>query len=217
MNGAEIHIVEDNASEREALQFLLRGEGYRVTAYAGAEELIAAVPEPPACIVTDLMMPRMTGLDLLKRLKAQLLLVPAIVITGYGNVAHAVDAMKSGAFDFVEKPYPPEDLLRCVATALSASRQRLAEKRELLAARRTLLRLTRREREIFMRLARGMTNKTIAHELGISDRTVESHRANIARKLGVSGLEGLIALDRRAAGQVGCAGSTAEFSRREQP
>ena len=198
MNIAEIHVVEDDASEREALKFLLRTEGYRVRAYAGGEELVATDPEPPACIVTDLMMPRMTGLELLRRLKPQLVLVPTIVITGYGDVAHAVNAMKIGAFDFLEKPYPPSALLRCVATALAASRKCLAASRDHLAARRMLLQLTQREREIFAFLARGMTNKTIAHELGISDRTVESHRANITRKLGVSGLAGLIALDRCA-------------------
>jgi len=199
MKSAEIYIVEDDASEREALQILLRSEGYRVAAHAGGEELIDVAPEPPACIVTDLMMPRMDGLELLARLQQHLVLLPTIVITGYGDVSRAVAAMKSGAFDFVEKPLSPEQLLRSVAAALAASRSQLIRQRDYIMARRMILRLTCRERQVFECLVKGMTNKGIAHELAISDRTVESHRANITRKLGVSGLAGLISLNRRAA------------------
>jgi len=193
-----IHVVEDDAGVRDALLFLFESEGYRVRTYSAAEELLAVSLEPPACIITDLMLARMDGLILLEQLQERNALAPVIVITGYGDVSRAVTAMKHGAFEFVEKPYRPDLLVRCVGQALELSRRLAAAQADWAAAQDLLHRLTPRERQIFDRLVDGLPNKAIAHDLAISDRTVESHRASITRKLGVFGLAGLIALNRRA-------------------
>jgi two-component system CheB/CheR fusion protein len=190
-----VFIVDDDLGQLEDMTNLLREHGRTVQAFAsGAAFLAAPHPTPPGCLVVDAFMPSMGGLELLERLRAEGRDLPAIMITGHGDVAMATQAMKAGAADFLEKPVRIDQLLASIERACerdkdtnkrSAWRQNAAER---------LARLTPREREIMDLVIVGRPNKIIAEELGISQRTVESHRAAVMKRTGVKSLPDLVRL-----------------------
>ena len=187
-----IHIVEDDQAMRESLAELLEDAGHTVRAYTRAEELLArGAAIESGCIVSDVRMPGMDGLTLLRRLRASGSTMPLMLITGHGDVSMAVAAMKAGAVDFLEKPFEADAFLAAVGTALRNTLSDInAEDAE--AARQRLQKLTSREYEVFERLVAGMSNKEIAAQLGISPRTVEFHRAHLMEKMAAKGLPELV-------------------------
>jgi len=189
-----IHVVEDDRPMRDSLVELLEDAGYTVRAYTRAEELLAqAAALEAGCIVSDVRMPGIDGLTLLRRLRTSGSTLPLMLITGHGDVSMAVNAMKAGAVDFLEKPFEADALLAAIDGAL---RHRLGETgaKDTDAARQRLLKLTPRENEVFDHLVAGRSNKEIAALIGISPRTVEFHRAHIMEKTEANGLPDLVRL-----------------------
>ncbi|ATQ69811.1 MULTISPECIES: response regulator FixJ [Methylosinus] len=190
---ATVHIIDDDDAVRDSLALLLSTEGLRVEAHESASVFLTHVqPGSPGCVVTDARMPEMTGIELLEEMKTRQLSLPVVVITAYADVDLAVQAMKQGAFDFLEKPFDNEALIACVRLALAFEREeqfRAAETQTIQARMQTL---TARESEVLARLLDGMPNKSIGRELGISVRTVEVHRANVMLKMNAGSLSELV-------------------------
>jgi two-component system response regulator FixJ len=188
-----IHVIDDDDAVRDSLSLLLTTEGLRVEAHPSATEFLARIrPEASGCVLTDARMPEMTGIELLEEMKARNLTLPVVVVTAYADVSLAVQAMKQGAFDFLEKPFDNEALVACVRSALAFEREeqfRAAETQTIQARMQTL---TARESEVLARLLNGLPNKTIGRELGISVRTVEVHRANVMLKMNAGSLSELV-------------------------
>jgi two-component system, LuxR family, response regulator FixJ len=188
-----VHIVEDDEAVRQSLAFMLSTAGIPVRIYDSATCLLASLATlQNGCLITDVRMPDMTGIELLQRLRAKDIKLPVIVITGHGNIPLAVEAMKSGAIDFIEKPFTEEAILRAVRGAENHARKlgrRSAEEKQVVAR---LASLSERERQVLEGLVAGNANKTIAHELGISPRTVEVYRANLMTKMRAKSLSELI-------------------------
>jgi len=192
---AIVYVVDDDAAILKSLGLLLRSEGYTVRTCASAQEFLSAYdPEHPGCVVLDVRMPGMGGLELQSELEARGISVPVIIMTGHGDVPMAVRAMRAGARDFIEKPFTNERLLERVREALQASASRFDELSRHAQVRGRLDQLSRREQEVLDHLVSGKLNKQIAAELGISVRTVEAHRARIMDKLEVRTLSGLVRL-----------------------
>ena len=188
-----VFIVDDDAEVRAALQLLMQSVGLAVEAFASARDYLDSFdPERPGCLVLDIRMPRMTGLELQKRLIEMGSKLPVIFITGHGDIPMAVEAMRQGAMDFIRKPFREHDLLDRIneALRLDDTENRRALNRQSLLDK--LAALTRRERDVFERVADGEMNKVIAAELGISERTVEVHRGQVMKKLGVKTLAQLV-------------------------
>jgi two-component system response regulator FixJ len=192
--GRTIHVVDDDDAMRESLVALLEDAGYDARAYASAEQLLARRRLEPGCVVSDIRMPGMDGLTLLRTLRAEGRELPLILITGHGDVPLAVAAMKAGAVDFLEKPFDAEALHAALATGLRQQAHPASRKIDSAAARRSLEMLTPREREVLERLVEGESNKEAAARLGVSHRTVEFHRAHIIEKTGAKGLPDLVRL-----------------------
>ena len=187
--GRTIHLVDDDEGIRRSASFMLRTSGYLVKTYAsGVEFLETAAEAAPGCVLLDVRMPGMDGLEVQKTLKARGIFLPVIVMTGHGDIAVAVQAMKSGAVDFIEKPFEKSTLVGAIESGFERLEQ--AGKRHARAdeAQARLKALTGRERDVLEGLVRGHPNKTIAYDLGISPRTVEIHRANLMSKLEVASL-----------------------------
>lgn len=190
-----VYIVDDDEAVRDSLSILLESKGYRVRSFGSAPEFLASAPSLPiGCLIVDIRMPEMDGLELQERLTARSLDFPLIVITGHADVPLAVRAMKAGAVDFIEKPFASETLLDSLDGALS----RLASPSERDPATDTavakLALLSSREREVLEGLLAGLPNKSIAYDLAISPRTVEIHRARVMDKMGARSLSELIRL-----------------------
>lgn len=188
-----VHVIDDDAGVRDSLAFLLATAGLTVRTYESAVAFLAVLPgAEDGCIVTDVRMPEIDGIELQRRLRAQGNTLPVVVMTGHGDVALAVAAMKAGAIDFIEKPFDDEVLLAAVRAALTRrlnEREREAHAREV----RTRLRsLSERERQVLDGLVAGKPNKIIAYDLGISARTVEIYRANVMTKMGADSLSALV-------------------------
>lgn len=184
-----VHLVDDDEAIRRSASFMLRTSGLVVKTYSSGIELLAAGKElEPGCILLDVRMPGMDGLEVQMALKERDIRLPVIVMTGHGDVSVAVQAMKVGAVDFIEKPFEKATLLSALEEGfaqLTRTGTRAARAEEALAQ---LDVLTPREREVLEGLVKGYPNKTIAYDLGISPRTVEIHRANVMSKLGVASL-----------------------------
>jgi len=188
-----VFVVDDDAAVRHGLRFMLRAAGYSVEAFPSAPSFLEDYdPRRVGCLLLDVQMPQMSGLELQQRLNIRGWRVPVIFITGHGTVALAIAAMKAGAFDFIEKPLREEALLDSIERALQWNDRAYEERleRATLEARMSLL--TPREREVFELVAVGEPNKVIARQLGISFRTVELHRAHITEKLQARSLSDLI-------------------------
>jgi two-component system response regulator FixJ len=184
-----VHLVDDDRAVRRSVAFMLNTSGHRVESYeSGLELLKTARKLEDGCILLDIRMPGMDGLEVQQALHDRGVPMPVIIMTGHGDVGLAVKAMRAGAVDFIEKPFAKETLLASLAEAFSRlSRQEAARDRQKDAEVRLQL-LTMREHQVLDGLARGLPNKTIAYDLGISPRTVEIHRANLMGKLGARSL-----------------------------
>jgi two-component system, LuxR family, response regulator FixJ len=190
---ATVHIVDDDDALRESLAFLLGTARINVATHASASAFMEAIPGAKlSCVITDVRMPGMSGIDMLKRLREMKIEVPVIVITGHGDVPLAVEAMKVGAIDFLEKPFDDEVLLASVKAAIERQGgkiKRNAERAEIVSR---LAALSNRERDVLGGLVAGRANKQIAFDLGISPRTVEIYRANLMNKMQAGGLSDLV-------------------------
>ncbi len=176
-----LHVIDDDEAVRDSLAFLFDSAGLPVHAHESATAFLASpAVAGAACIVTDVRMPDMSGLELLRELRSRGANAPVVVITGHGDVPLAVEAMRAGAFDFIEKPFDDERLLEVVRRAIAAGG---GENEEQAAVRARIQRLSQRERQVLKRLVEGQLNKTIAWELGISARTVEVYRAKLMAKM----------------------------------
>jgi two-component system CheB/CheR fusion protein len=194
--GATIFVVDDNRHAREAMRVLLAHAGYRVKTYANARAFLDSYrPGDKGCLITDVRMPGIGGFELLAQFAAAGHGLPAIVITGQGDIATAVQAMKAGAVDFIEKPTDPESLLACINRALQRVVNPDQRSARRSAAAMRIAGLTTREREVMELVVAGHANKEIAYRLGISQRTVETHRAAVMKKIGASSLSELIRLE----------------------
>ena len=184
-----VHLVDDDAAIRRSAGFMLKTSGYQVRTYESGVELLkdhGALTD--GCILLDIRMPGIDGLEVQQALKEKGVTLPVIIMTGHGDVSLAVRAMKAGAIDFIEKPFAKATLLGAIEQGLNHLREAQAGRCLAKEATIRLQGLTPREREVLTGLARGLPNKTIAYDLGISPRTVEIHRANLMAKLGVRSL-----------------------------
>ena len=186
-----VHIVDDDEAVRQSLAFLLGSAGLTVRLYKSAAAFLAGLSVvKKGCLITDVRMPEMSGIELLQQVRLKACNLPAIVITGHGDVPLAVEAMKAGAVDFIEKPFDQEAILNAVRSALNRDSSEEGGDRALIAAR--LATLSERERQVLEGLVAGRPNKTIAQDLGISPRTVEVYRANLMTKMAARSLSELI-------------------------
>jgi two-component system, LuxR family, response regulator FixJ len=190
---ALVHVIDDDEAMRESLAFLLGTAGIDVRTYESAAAFLEVADEVKAgCVITDVRMPGLSGIELLQRLRERKVGVPVIVITGHGDVPLAVEAMKIGAVDFLEKPFDDEVLLTSVRSALSQldrDHKRQAERSDIEARLATL---SNRERDVLDGLVGGLANKQIAYDLGISPRTIEIYRANLMTKMQAASLSDLV-------------------------
>jgi two-component system response regulator FixJ len=188
-----VHVIDDDEAMRESLAFLLGTVGIDVETYDSANAYLAVAAKVKAgCVITDVRMPGLSGVELLRRLRELKLGVPVIVITGHGDVPLAVEAMKIGAIDFLEKPFDDEVLLASVRSALSQidrDHKRQSERSEIESRLATL---SNRERDVLDGLVSGLANKQIAYDLGISPRTIEIYRANLMTKMQAASLSDLV-------------------------
>ncbi|MCH4559159.1 response regulator FixJ [Mesorhizobium jarvisii] len=188
-----VHVVDDDEAVRKSLAFLLTTAGFTVRIHESASSFLAAAPGMgKACLVTDLRMPDMSGVELLEKLNKIGAAVPVVVITGDGDVPMAVAAIRAGASDFIEKPFEDEVLIEAVKRAASLLQPDTEVINDVPAMRERLNNLSEREREVLSAVVAGMPNKTIADDLNISPRTVEVHRANLMFKMQASSLPELV-------------------------
>jgi two-component system response regulator FixJ len=190
---AIVHIIDDDDAVRDSLAFLLSSSGIRAETHASAVAFLDCFAEASiGCIITDIRMPDISGIDLLRQVKERNPALPVIVITGHGDVPLAVEAMKLGAADFLEKPFDDDALLAAIRTALDRERDRDEQEGRVAEFRNRLASLSTREREVLEGLVAGHPNKIIAYDLGISPRTVEVYRANVMTKMKASTLSDLV-------------------------
>jgi len=184
-----VHVADDDDAIRRSVAFALKTSGFRVQVYESGSELLKQGPDiEPGCILLDIRMPGMDGLEVQEALKAKGVTLPVIIMTGHGDVSLAVRAMKAGAVDFIEKPFQKAVLLGAIEQAMGRLNHASANREQASEAAIKLKLLTPRERDVLDGLAKGLPNKSIAYDLGISPRTVEIHRANLMSKLGVHSL-----------------------------
>ena len=188
-----IHVVDDDASVRDSLALLLESAGFQVRAYDSAVQFLAAAsPGGVGCVLTDVQMPELNGLELQQRMGSLGIRLPVIVMTGHADVPIAVQALKAGAADFLEKPFDDDHLLGAVKSALDREADLARRKAEVGDIQDKLAVLSNRERQVLDGLVAGNANKTIAFDLGISPRTVEIYRANLMTKMAANSLSDLV-------------------------
>jgi two-component system, LuxR family, response regulator FixJ len=188
-----VHVIDDDADVRQSLAFLLSAAGVAVQVHESAVAFLKALPEiPEGCLVTDIRMPGMDGLELQRRLREMKAGLPVIVMTGHGEVPLAVQAMKTGAIDFIEKPFDDEVLLSAIRSALTRRARDSEGDARAAAVQDRIRKLSDREHEVLKKLVAGKANKVIAYELGISPRTVEVYRANVMTKMEADSLSDLV-------------------------
>lgn len=179
-----LHVIDDDAGLREALAFLLDVNGVDARFYESGDAFLAALPVEEGCLLTDVRMPGLTGLELVRELKSRGIDVPVIVMTGHGDIPLAVEAMKAGVIDFIEKPFSDDVLIAAIQAAFARLRDDVEPAAARLAAESRLAQLSPRERDVLAGVVEGKLNKVIAYELEISPRTVEIYRANLMSKTG---------------------------------
>ena len=189
---AVVHVIDDEADVRDAVALLLKSVGLRWALYASALEFLAAPVRGPGCVVVDVRLPGMSGLDLLERLSRSGAALPVIVMTGHGDIPMAVRAMRAGALDFIEKPFHDQALLDRIHEAIDRSSQLQVDVGERDGLLRRYALLTQREKEVMAQVVDGRQNKLIADAMGLSTRTVETHRAHIMEKMQAKSLSHLV-------------------------
>jgi len=188
-----VHVVDDDEGQRESLAFLLRSAGIEVRSFESAKAFLDVLPgAAPGCVITDVRMPDMSGIELLRRLKELKIGVPVIVITGHGDIGLAVEAMKIGATDFFEKPFNDDLLVASVRAALLQQQDLTKRHTERAEIEHRISTLSAREKDVLVGLIQGRANKHIAFDLGISPRTVEIYRANLMNKMQADSLSDLV-------------------------
>lgn len=188
-----VFIVDDDPSHRDSLRFLLESVGLEVKSFASARDFLdAADPQMAGCLLLDVRMPGMSGLDLQKELAKANILLPIIFLTGHGTVPISVRALKAGAVDFLQKPFDEQDLFNAIHQAIERDRRSRRERDQLSALHKLMDSLTPREREVFTLIVAGLLNKQIAYQLGTSERTIKAHRSRIMEKMQAESLAGLI-------------------------
>ena len=188
-----IYVIDDDDAVRQSLEFLLKTAGYAVCGFESGKAFLDVLPQlKSGCIITDVRMPEITGIDLLRHVKEAGVDIPVIVITGHGDISLAVDAMKLGAVDFLEKPFDEDQLMAALKSTLSRDADMAVQKAELSEINDKLAVLSNRERQVLDGLVAGNANKTIAFDLGISPRTVEIYRANLMTKMAANSLSDLV-------------------------
>ena len=188
-----VHVVDDDAAVRNSLRFLLRSAGLNAATYESGPELLSQAGElEPGCIVTDVRMPEMNGLELVRRLKELEVRHPVIVMTGHADVPLAIEALRAGVADFIEKPFDDEAFLASVKSALEQQASAATEDAEAVEVRGRMEQLSQREGQVLEALVEGKANKVIAYDLGISPRTVEVYRANVMTKMQARSLSELV-------------------------
>jgi FixJ family two-component response regulator len=188
-----VYVVDDDPSVLRSVERLLRSVGYDLETFTSAQEFLDFQhPDTPSCLILDVKMPGLSGLELQERLTDKGISLPIIFITGHGTVPASVKAMKAGAVDFLLKPFSPTDLLETIAKALEKDRQAKQYERELKQLRERSKTLTPREYEVFGLVVSGMLNKQIAFDLGTTEKTIKVHRARIIEKMGAKSLADLV-------------------------
>jgi len=188
-----VYVIDDDDAVRHSLEFLLKTAGIKVRGFESAKAFLEMLPRiKTGCIITDVRMPEITGIDLLRRVKESGLDIPVIVITGHGEISLAVEAMKIGAVDFLEKPFDDDLLLASVRSTLNKEAGTAKHKAEVADIHDKLAALSNRERQVLEGLVVGKANKVIAFDLGISPRTVEIYRANLMTKMAANSLSDLV-------------------------
>ncbi|HEY7385515.1 MAG TPA: response regulator FixJ [Beijerinckiaceae bacterium] len=192
-NEAVIHVVDDDVDVRHSLSFLLATAGLPVRLHESATAFLNAVKDPPSgCILTDVRMPGVDGIELLRRLRERGFSLPVIVMTGHADVPLAVEAMKQGATDFIEKPFDDDLLIGAIRSALEVQGRAAERNQQTAAIQARFASLSERERQVLAALVAGKPNKVMAHDLGISPRTVEIYRANVMSKMQAGSLSELV-------------------------
>ncbi len=192
-NEAVVHVVDDDLAVRQSLSFLLASDGLPVRIHDSATAFLDSVKDASGgCIITDVRMPGIDGIEFMRRLKLRGFILPVIVMTGHADVPLAVEAMKEGAIDFIEKPFDDDLFLAAVRSALKLQEQHAQRDAQMSEVQTRLLGLSERERQVLDGLVAGKANKVIAYDLGISPRTVEIYRANVMTKMQAGSLSELV-------------------------
>jgi FixJ family two-component response regulator len=193
-----VFVIDDDRMIRDGLQGLIRSVGLRVETFASAQDFLAAKrPDVPACLVLDVRMPGVSGLDLQLKLSEAGIHIPIIFITGHGDIPMSVRAMKEGAYEFLTKPVRGQDLLDAIQKAIASDRERRKEREELNEVRERFLTLTPREKEVLNLVVAGLLNKQIADQLGMSELTVKTHRAHVMEKTNAESLAHLVRMSEK--------------------
>ena len=196
--GSHVFVVDDDVSIRESLKNLFRSVGLNVNTFATAREFLASKrPDAPGCLILDVRLPGLSGLDLQRQLGDANIQIPVIFITGHGDIPMSVQAMKAGAAEFLTKPFRDQDLLDAVRQAIERDRTARRQRAELQELRDRYKSLTQREQEVMALVVRGLLNKQIAAELGITEATVKLHRGKVMQKIEAESLAGLIRMAER--------------------
>jgi FixJ family two-component response regulator len=194
-----VHVIDDDASFRTAIERRLKFAGYEVETYSSAQQLLDRFPdvEKPGCILLDVQMPGLSGLELQSRLAERGSILPIIFVTGYSDTPTTVRAIKAGAEDFLTKPASSEQLIDAIERAVARFNSDLTQRNKLGAFRELVASLTPRERQVFNLIVRGKINKQIAYELGTTERTVKAHRHEVMEKMQVNSLAELVSISER--------------------